>query len=245
MKFTVDILFSGFSGRLENCALGWGTWALIRDGTHKILLDTGNVGLRQNYDSILKKYGLTRSDIDIIFLTHLHFDHACNVDLFPDATFILSKHEWEYANSAERPDLFIQNGTVEFLRHAKKRFVQSDNEEIIPEVTTLLSPGHTPGCLSFILHQDNGEKWTLAGDAVKNRGELQFGEVQMSLDPQASAASIHKIRSISDRILPGHDGWISIQNGKIYPEGGNDKKLTFGQGVTINNGLAKLNLHMD
>ncbi len=108
MSVQIDVLFSGFSGKLEVGYLGWGTWALLRDGTHTMVLDTGFVGLRQNYNEVLGKYGVSPQDVDHVLLTHLHFDHACNVDRYPNAQFVVSRQEWEYANSAGR-DLFIED----------------------------------------------------------------------------------------------------------------------------------------
>jgi len=245
MYFEVDVLFSGFSGKMEHCALGWGTWALVRDGSHNILFDTGGVGLRLNYENLLAKQGLACGDIDIVLLSHLHFDHACNVDLLPNAQFVLSKKEWEYANRPEEKDLFIQEHTLLSLRSAEKRFIEEDGEEIVPGITTLLTPGHTQGCLSFVLHQDNGEKWVLAGDAAKNRGELMTEEVQMTIAPEQTSRSIKKIKSTADRVLPGHDGWVTLKDGKIIPEGGNDVTLLFAQGVTVNGGQTSLTVHMD
>jgi len=83
MKFKVDVLFSGFSGKLEVGYLGWGTWALIRDEAHTIMLDTGYVGLRQNYDQILAQHGIKGEDVTHVLLTHLHFDHACKLTSIP------------------------------------------------------------------------------------------------------------------------------------------------------------------
>lgn len=245
MRFKVDILFGGFSGKMELCALGWGTWALIRDGKHNILLDTGGVGLRLNYGKILAQWGLTCQDIDLVLLTHLHFDHACNVDLLPNAEFVLAKAEWDHANNLEQRDLFIQESAIIPLRSAKKRFVMADDCEIIPGITTLLTPGHTPGSLSFVLHQDNGEKWVLAGDAAKNRGELETEDVQMSLDPAATSVSLKRIKATADKVLPGHDGWVTIEAGKIKPEGGNDVTIHFAQGITVDGGRTSITMHMD
>ena len=78
MRFEVTILFPGFSGKLPYCAHGWGTWALIRDGKHNILLDTGGVGLRLNFHRILEEQGVRAEDIDYVLLTHMHFDHVWN-----------------------------------------------------------------------------------------------------------------------------------------------------------------------
>lgn len=246
MDYTIDILFPGFSGKMNDCALGWGTWALIRGSGSNILLDTGGVGLRVSFDKILERYKLKRSDINYVFLSHLHFDHACNVDLLPSATFILSEEEWKYANDLEHRDLYIQESAIIPLRNSKIQFVKQDNQEILPGITAIFTPGHTPGSISFVIHRENQEKWVLASDAAKNRGELKTREVQMTLDPIATRKSIERIVNLGNRVLPGHDGWIRIgKEGEILPEGENDKTLLFAQGVTVNGGMTSITLHMD
>lgn len=245
MRFQVTILFAGFSGKLPNCAHGWGTWALIRDGKHNILLDTGGVGLRLNFHKILEEQGVKAEEIDYVLLTHMHFDHVCNMDLLPNATFVLSQREWEHANDMENRDLFIQESAILPMRNAKKIFVKEDGQQILPGITALMTPGHTPGSVSYVLHQDHGEAWVLAGDAAKNRGELCTRDVQMSLNPADSAASLEKIVRTADRILPGHDGWIRVEDERLLPEGGNDVELVFAQGITVNGGQTRITIHMD
>jgi len=120
MRFNVEILFTGFSGKLAVGYHGWGTWALIRDGKHTIMLDTGYVGLRKDYHEILAERGVSCEEVDYVLLTHMHFDHACNVDLFPNAVFVLSKEEWEYANDVKRRDLFIERSAIPVLEQAEK-----------------------------------------------------------------------------------------------------------------------------
>jgi hypothetical protein len=68
----------------------------------------------------------------------------------------------------------------------------------------------------------------------------------MSLDPIASANSIARIRNMATRILPGHDGWITIEkDGILRPEGKNDVTFVFGQGITVNGGKDRVTLTMD
>jgi glyoxylase-like metal-dependent hydrolase (beta-lactamase superfamily II) len=120
-----------------------------------------------------------------------------------------------------------------------------DGDEIVPGVTAMMTPGHTPGCCSYVVQQDDGSRWVLAGDAAKNRGELRTEEVQMSMDPAATARSLRRIKSVANRVLPGHDGWVTLRDGQVLPEGGNDKVLVFGQGVSVNGGQTRIVLHMD
>lgn len=246
MEFKVEILFSGFSGKLPDCYLGWGTWALIRDGRHNILLDTGCVGLRNDFHRLLKEKGVTCEEIDYVLLTHLHFDHACNVDLLPNAVFVLSRAEWEYAQNREEPDLLIERTAVSVLQQAEKILVETDGEEILPGITAMLTPGHTPGSCSYVLHQENGENWVLAGDAAKNRGELKTETVQLSVNREQTQNSLRKIKKAGERILPGHDLWVRIgRGGELTAEGGNDIHLMFAQGITVNGGQTEVILHMD
>ena len=109
----------------------------------------------------------------------------------------------------------------------------------------MLTPGHTPGCCTYLLHQDNGEVWALAGDAAKNRKELALEGIQMTLNKEQTVNSIHKIRKIASRVLPGHDGWLRIEGEKIIPEEENMIKIVFGQGITVNNGKKEITLQMD
>lgn len=243
--FTVDVLFSGFSGKMEDCALGWGTFALIKREGVNILLDTGGVGLRTNFSKILGKHGVKAKDIDIVLLTHLHFDHARNVDLIPNATFVVHEKEWIHANNMIDKDLYIEESAVSYLRNSKLHILKNKEEEIIDSLIALHTPGHTPGCTSYLLNQKNGEVWGLVGDAIKNRGEIVNEEVQMTMDFEKTKFSIKEIKNRCNRILPGHDGWISIKGNKIIAEGGNDKKIIFGEGVTINEGKDSIKLIMD
>src|SRR5262249_37617464 len=65
----------------------------------------------------------------------------------------------------------------------------SDGEEVFPGITAHLAPGHTPGCMVFVLHA--GERDVIfAGDASKNRAEMISGTTDMTYDAAVSRASI-------------------------------------------------------
>lgn len=91
---------------------------LVQDGNQNILIEAGigNGRLtekqRRNYgvtaessiDESLLELGLSKSDIDIVVMTHMHFDHATGltaikdgqfVSAFPNATIYTSKVEWD------------------------------------------------------------------------------------------------------------------------------------------------------
>ncbi|MDR3204352.1 MAG: MBL fold metallo-hydrolase [Deltaproteobacteria bacterium] len=247
MRFEVDIVFAGFPGRLTNGVLGWGSVALVRGEGQIMLIDAGGPVIRNKFQELLAKRGLSFQDIDIVTLSHLHFDHAYNIDLFSKALFVLSKQEWDYANniSKNKRDIFIEEKAIPLLRVFKTALIEKDNEEIIPGITAILTPGHTPGCMSVICEQEHDQKWLFAGDAIKNRGEILRQDFGLTLNLEQSINSLAKIKKVATRILPGHDGWITVDGDKIVAEGGNDFTIVFEQGLTVNGGLKEITIHLD
>ena len=233
MKYNVDVLFPGFSGRLSNGRLNWGTTALIRGEGHNIMMDCGGMVVRSTLRDMLAAHGLKFEDIDTVLISHMHADHVYNVDYFPQAQFVMSRAEWEHAHDRIHKDYSVNEMAACLLRSYKLRLVERDGEVILPGITTLMTPGHTPGSMSYVIDKGN-ETWVLTGDAVKHRGELRNEVVQQTLNQEDSLNSIRKLKKLADRILPGHDGWLTISGDEVIPEGGNDVTLTFGQGITVN-----------
>lgn len=46
-------------------------------------------------DELLQRHGIDPLEIDTLVLTHLHFDHAGNIDAFPNAQIYLQRYEYE------------------------------------------------------------------------------------------------------------------------------------------------------
>lgn len=244
MSLEIDVLCHGFPAGTEVAGLGYSTMALLRAENETLLVDTGGVGARKFLQGALKKRALSPRDISKVILTHIHWDHCCNIDLFPHAEFIISKTDWEYGMTVDPDeDPFVYGGYLAWLRAFRKRFILEDGEEIVRGVTTLFSPGHTPGSMSLIVERGT-EKWCIAGDAVKNLGELESASVKSNPDPKASAASIHKIRNLCSRILPGHDGWLRWGNGKGVRESGGELRITL-RGAGTMNGEADVSIRLD
>ncbi len=79
---------------------------LIRGGGRDILVDTGfnaaeakarSRKLTLNPVEALARFGVRADDIRDVVVTHLHYDHAGNLDLFPNARFHLQDREMSYA----------------------------------------------------------------------------------------------------------------------------------------------------
>ena len=138
---------------------------LIRTGSKNVLVDTGmgdkhDARFKELYAEAhettvpaeLAKLGLRPDDIDVIVLTHLHFDHAggCTVKrgdelvpAFPRATVIIQEGMWAEAlepNPRTKGSHF-QEDFVPLREAGLVKFVKGE-EEIVPGVRVRRTGGH-------------------------------------------------------------------------------------------------------
>lgn len=227
----LDVLVQGFPGRASICGLSWSSMILLQTQGRNILVDLGAYPARKYLLAALKERGLAPKDIDTVLFTHLHHDHIAAIDAFPHAQFVYGRREWEYANLTT--EAAVQQASLSLL-HAYPRRLIEDGEEVLPGVTAMLTPGHTPGGISYVVDV-NGENWIITGDAVKNRGELLYGDLDMSSAAQDSAESIRRVRERADVVVPGHDCPLRVHpDGRVEPLCENVVTITFPKGVAVN-----------
>jgi N-acyl homoserine lactone hydrolase len=215
-------LVQGYPGKsTHNGGLGWSSVTLVRHGDRLLLADTGSFGMRPLVADRLAEHRVAPADVTDILLSHVHYDHAANYLLFPQAQIWISAAELEWA--AERgpafdavPELY----SAELARNPQTRLINGDGE-ILPGIEAFAAPGHTPGSTVYrICGPDSTLLFT--GDAAKNRAELLSGDVDMTLDRVASMQTVSKIGEIwrerpGTVLVPGHDlpmRWSS--NGPDY-----------------------------
>jgi glyoxylase-like metal-dependent hydrolase (beta-lactamase superfamily II) len=110
------------------------------------------------------------------------------------------------------PELYMRE-----LKTNPKLHTAKEGEEVFPGITAHLAPGHTPGCLVYVLRTPDKDV-IFAGDAAKNRAELVSGTTDMTYDATASKDSIAKIWELWRRrpgsiMVPGHDMPMTQENG--------------------------------
>lgn len=224
------ILIQGFPGRADRGFLGWSSIILIR-GEENYLFDTGGYGERAVLLERLRCLGIMPSDIQGIFLSHFHFDHALNYRFFPNAEIYLHSIEYEYAKANNYHDVAVPDEFLEPLEKSGRLRLVRKEQEILPGLTILEVPGHTPGCMAVkLVHK--GKRYVLAGDAVKNLAELVSGQVAMSLDAEASEKSISKIRAEADFVIPGHDSLLIVDGKHVNRLEPTKVKISIPPGVT-------------
>lgn len=214
--YQLDPFVSGFPGKsASHGAFGWSSVHLLRGNGRVILVETGPPAYIPLLSAALERLGLTTDDVTDILLTHSHWDHLSNIMMFPKAQVWIGAEELIWARSLPRDAPFMSSLHIAEL-HGRGSAVSrvGDGDAILPGITVLASPGHTPGHLCYAVDTDTGPM-IFAGDAVKNLYELTTSNVDSTLDAQASRATIARIRghlqTTGALLIPGHDVPLRLQ----------------------------------
>lgn len=227
-------LFLGFPGRARRGFLGWSSCFLIKKRIYfsqkpkLILYDTGGMNERNRLLHLLKDNGIDPGDIDIVVLSHLHFDHAANWPLFKNAEIYIHPKE------INPPEGYSDMARLDFhreklLEHPKVKFIK-ENEQI-EEMKVIELPGHTPGLIGLLT--ENG---IFVSDAVKNRSELKNQSLLNVWNEELTRKSIKKVKKLSNTIYPGHDVPLYKKEEEWIPMMEYHEKIHFPKNITSSEG---------
>ena len=208
--FEIDIVVQGYPGKsVCHGGLGWSTVALIRSPGRIALVDGGSFGMRRMLIDRLRERGLKPADVTDMLLTHSHYDHSVNWTLFRHARIIIGGAELDWSLTVPWGETPVAELYMKELKTWPTLHAASDNQEVMPAVTAIAAPGHTPGHLIYVLHGADRDV-IFTGDAAKNRVEMLTRKADLTLDAHASAESIELIWKLwrarpGNILVPGHD----------------------------------------
>jgi hydroxyacylglutathione hydrolase len=151
---------------------------LIKLKNKNVLIDTGSKWNKNQLMEELRKLKIKVSDITTVIITHEHFDHTGNINLFKKAEIYAGKEDF------------------------KEEKIKDINKLKIKELEIIKTPGHSPGGICVYMPK---EKILFSGDTIFEDGfigrtDLPGGSYEKIID------SIKKIKQIDYKILlPGHD----------------------------------------
>jgi len=166
---------------------------------------------------LLVRMGIDPLAVGLVVLTHAHYDHTGNVDLFPNARIVLSRAEydfWLHAEVARRTQFayYAEPSDLEALARALRsgRLELFDDQVVpVPGVVVRCFPGHTPGQAAVLVMTDEGPV-VLASDVVHFYEELlRDRPFAVTTDLAAMYASTERLRRIiadaGAHLVTGHD----------------------------------------
>ena len=214
MRARYELLIKGNSLSFKGGFFGLCNVAMVTtDEGQRILFDTGHYCTRTGLLRALKERGMLPTDFDLVFLSHLHFDHAHNLDLFKGVPVAVGASEIEYARNPHPDDQFMPWKILELLAEFDLRVLPAEGE-IYPGIEHFEVPGHTKGCQALRFTQADGKRVVLAGDAVKYAKEVILGVSDMCFaTPEESRRSISRICEGAEVIVPGHFPELFKRNG--------------------------------
>ncbi|MDB5880502.1 MAG: N-acyl homoserine lactonase family protein [Ramlibacter sp.] len=197
---------------------------LVRDGARVWLVDTGfnraaaqdrkRTFLRCPIES-LSLLGVSPEAVTDVIVTHLHYDHAGNLDLLPNARIHIQERELHYAVGCNmcRP-IFRAAYTADDVVHVVRgvyrdrvSFYRGD-AELAPGLQLYLIGGHTDGLQVVRVHTRRG--WVvLASDAShyyeNMEAQAPYPIVYHVGDMVAGWEKVKGLAASPRHVVPGHD----------------------------------------
>jgi len=182
---------------------------LIEDGARRVLVDNGAgdkwdeksrdiYGLQpKNAEALLAPAGIVPEDIDVVVLTHLHFDHAGGSTVrhgdglrpaFPNARYVVQRGELALArldNERIRASYLAEN--FEPLAEEEDRLQIVDGDTFLfPWLELRLVPGHTP-FMQMVLVRDGAGTVAFPADLVPTASHVPYPWIMgYDLEPLAT-----------------------------------------------------------
>lgn len=209
---------------------------VVRNQERTLLVDTGfneHAAILRKRDFLrcpikaLSVLGITPDKISDVILTHLHYDHAGNIDLLPMATFHLQEEELQYAVSRYMSYRTLRHAyaakdvtdIVKGLYDERVHFYHGD-AHFAPGIELIHVGGHTRGLQAVRVHTARG--WVmLASDASHYYdnvcNESPFPIVYNVGDMLEGYRKLTGLVETMDHFIPGHDPLVM----RYYPFFGN------------------------
>ena len=213
-------------------AMDYFMWVLRR-GSEIILVDTGYDAeeaslrerpIRQDPAASLKPLGLTPADITTVIVTHLHYDHAGGLHLFPNAKLHMQAAEMAFATGpCMCHDTLRMPFTAGHICEAVKRLYAGQvqfhdgDAQIAEGVTVHCIGGHSRGLQAVRVRTQAG--WLVLASDAAHYYENVFARKPFPIvvDLQNMLDGFDRLEALASQktlIVPGHDPLVT----QAYPQ---------------------------
>jgi len=153
-------------------------------------------------------YGVRPADIEMVVMTHAHRDHVGwnlmaqggrYTPTFPNARYWVSAKDWEACHKPDLKERFPNAPTCVWPLEELGLLQLMDGEySLTPSLTTLPTPGHTPGHMSLLI-TSQGERALILGDVAHNPAQVHETDwvSRADMDPEETRRTR---RSLMERL---------------------------------------------
>ena len=220
-----EIFYRSLYSKDDPLKMVFGAFVLQDENGEYILVDTGAPSAAEirekgypflvvdqsiDYIEAIRKIGVEPEKVKLIIMTHLHWDHAWNMENFPNAEIMVSSVEMSHALQPTKTSwisyaMIPETGGPNWIKALLQMRPFSGEAEIRPGLRTINTPGHTIGSITVLVDTENGI-YALVGDMGDSL--LNFTEAI----PPASVESVldwyksyERIMAMDVKLLPVHD----------------------------------------
>src|SRR5215813_1421662 len=224
-NFPVSSLVAGAdrSRRLDIAMMVWvlkgidGRIALVDSGFHRAqYFRQFTVKDYATPPEALAPLGITADKVTDIFLSHMHWDHAGGIDLFPSARVWIQKDEYDYYTgeawqSARTHGGIDADDILEIVKRntqGKVSFVRGDDDTLLSGILFGVGGKHT-WASQFVTVQTRAHTVVLASDNMYLYENLDAHvAIAQTLDAASNLGTQDRMRSLASEprfLIPGHD----------------------------------------
>ena len=211
---------------------------LLRNGERTVLVDCGFHRERaaakkrvQDTDplELLARMDVRPGDVDHVIISHMHYDHVGNVELFPNATFSIAREEYDYWSgpygNRELMTVLVDPEEVRIVqdlaRQERLHFIDG-SEQLFPGVVVTRLGGHTPGQVMVEVGTDSGQI-VLASDAIHYYEEMELDRpFNLFNDLGGMYRAYDLLRELDARpgttVVAGHDPRVGAMFQTVQPD---------------------------
>jgi glyoxylase-like metal-dependent hydrolase (beta-lactamase superfamily II) len=198
-------------------------WA-ITGGGRTFIVDTGfakDMAAKRKRQLIrspaegLVPLGIDPAKVEDVIITHMHYDHAGGLDLFPNATYHIQEKEMAFATGRCMCHATLRHsfeaghvtGMIRRLFEGKVAFHDGD-EELAPGLSLHFIGGHTMGLQVVRVLTRRG--WVVvASDAAHLYANIEeerpYPVIYNLADMLAGYGKLRRLASTPAHVVPGHD----------------------------------------
>ena len=190
---------------------------LINTGSKLVLIDCGNgiANFEPSKGAVgrtlqnLAAAGVDPKSVDVVLMSHLHPDHTNGIRAldgsmaFPNAEIMVPAKDWEFWMSEENAAKAESNQMMKnYFANVRKIYAGIESKvtrydwgkEVVPGITSVATPGHTPGHTSFVVASGNSK--VLIQSDVTNIPEFFLRNpdwhVAYDVEPETAQTTRHK-----------------------------------------------------